>query len=85
VCRDRDGAVEPKSYINLTRIQQREESRAHRKEGRWRRRARFGPGREVEQLRPSVVEQGARGDPFIGGRGGGREERWRAPTSLPRR
>jgi hypothetical protein len=25
----------------------------------------------VEWLRPSVVEQGARGGPFIGGRGGG--------------
>jgi hypothetical protein len=28
----------------------------------------------VEWLRPGVVEQGARGGPFIGGRGGGREE-----------
>jgi hypothetical protein len=27
-------------------------------------------GREVEWLRPGVVEQGARGGPFIGGRGG---------------
>jgi hypothetical protein len=42
VCRVRDGAVELKSYINLTRIQQREESGAHRREGRRRRGARFG-------------------------------------------
>jgi hypothetical protein len=42
-------------------------------------------GREVEWLRPGVVEQGARGSPFIGGKRGGREERWRAPASLPQR
>jgi hypothetical protein len=28
----------------------------------------------VERLRPGVVEQGARGGPFIGGQEGGREE-----------
>jgi hypothetical protein len=30
-----------------------------------------------------VVEQGARGGPFIGGQGGGREEERRAPASSP--
>jgi hypothetical protein len=43
VCRARGEVVELKSYTNLTRTQQREESGAHRREGRWRRRARFSP------------------------------------------
>jgi hypothetical protein len=40
-------------------------------------------GREVEWLRPGVVEQGARGGPCIGGREGGREAGGRAPASSP--
>jgi hypothetical protein len=42
-CRARGEVAELKSYTNLTRTQQREESGAHRREERRRRRARFGP------------------------------------------
>jgi hypothetical protein len=84
VCRVRDGAVKLKSYPNLIRTQQREESGAHRRgEGR-RCRARLGPREEDGVAKAWCGEVGRSGQSFYRrlGEGG---VRWRAPTSLPRR
>jgi hypothetical protein len=78
--------VKHKSYINLIRTQKREEGGAHQSRGRARRRGGdLVQGRVQGVAEASVKKDGARAVLFIGARGGKREERWRAPASLPRR
>jgi hypothetical protein len=82
VCRARGEVAELKSYTNLTRTQQREESGAHwRWEGR-RRRARLGPREEDGVAKAWCGEVRGSGRSFYRRPGRGRKGRWRAPTTL---
>jgi hypothetical protein len=82
VCRARGEVAELKSYTNLTRTQQREESGAHRRwEGR-RRRARLGLREEDGVAKAWCDEVRGSGRSFYRRPGRGRKGRWREQVTL---
>jgi hypothetical protein len=82
VCRARGEVVELKSYTNLTKTQQVGEGGSSPEMKMMATLAQSSSGKGEEVAEAGVRSWGARGGPFIGGRGGGGRG-WRAPATLP--